>query len=117
SHIIFASQRDGNWELYLMDANGERVRRLTDDPAADTNPAWSPDGGRVAFESTRAGYSDIYVMPAAGGEPINLTNWPYSSEHGPTWSPDGGSLAFYSDRDGEWDIYVMAADGSNIVKL
>jgi Tol biopolymer transport system component len=56
-------------------------------------------------------------MSAIGGEAVNVSNLPWSTERGPTWSPDGGWLAFYSDRDGDWDIYVMASDGSDVVKL
>ena len=101
----------------MIDRDGGNLVRLTVDPADDTNPTWSPDGSRIAFESTRTGYADIFVMPAAGGDAVNLTKTPFSSDHGPTWSPDGGRMAFYSDRDGEWDIYVMALDGSSVVKL
>jgi Tol biopolymer transport system component len=117
TRLAFASKRDGNWEIYTMDRNGDNLTRLTTDPADDTNPAWSPDGSRIAFSSTRDGYAEIYVIPAAGGEAINISKAPFSTEHGPTWSPDGGRIAFYSDRDGEWDIYVMASDGSDPVKL
>jgi Tol biopolymer transport system component len=117
TRIAFASKRDGNWEIYIMDRDGGNLVRLTDHAADDTNPAWSPDGGRIAFASTRDGYPEIYVMPIAGGEAVNISNAPFSSEHGPTWSPDGGRIAFYSDRDGEWDIYIMASDGSDVIKL
>jgi Tol biopolymer transport system component len=118
TRLAFGSYRDGNWEIYTMDRDGSNLLRLTDNPADDSNPAWSPDGGRIAFESTRGeGYTDIYVMPITGGEAVDLTNSPWSTDLGPTWSPDGGRIAFYSDRDGEWDIYVMASDGSNVVKL
>jgi hypothetical protein len=117
TRLAFASKRDGNWEIYTMDRDGSNLVRLTEHPADDTNPAWSPDGSRIAFESLREGYSDIFVAPVIGGEPVNVSNAPFSSEHGPTWSPDGGRIAFYSDRDGEWDIYVMASDGSDVGKL
>lgn len=117
TRIAFASKRDGNWEIYMMDRDGGNLVRLTDHEADDTNPAWSPDGGRIAFASTRDGYPEIYVMAIAGGDAVNVSNAPFSSEHGPTWSPDGGRIAFYSDRDGEWDIYIMASDGSDVVKL
>ena len=117
TRIAFASKRDGNWEIYMMDRDGGNLVRLTDHEADDTNPAWSPDGGRIAFASTRDGYPEIYVMAIAGGDAVNISNAPFSSEHGPTWSPDGGRIAFYSDRDGEWDIYIMASDGSDVLKL
>jgi cytoskeletal protein RodZ len=117
TRLAFASKRDGNWEIYTMDRDGSNLMRLTDHPADDTNPAWSPDGGRIAFASTRDGYAEIYVVAIVGGEAVNLSNAPFSSEYGPTWSPDGGRIAFYSDLDGEWDIYVMASDGSEPVKL
>ena len=117
TRLAFASKRDGNWEIYVMDREGGNLTRLTDHEADDTSPAWSPDGSRIAFASTRDGYPEIYVMPIVGGEAVNISNAPFSSEHGPTWSPDGGRIGFYSDRDGEWDIYVMASDGSEVIKL
>jgi Tol biopolymer transport system component len=115
--IAFASKRDGNWEIYTMDRDGGNLARLTDNPADDTNPAWAPDGSRIAFVSTRDGYAEIYVMSITGGQVTNISNAPYSSEHGPTWSPDGGRIAFYSDRDGSWNIHVMASDGSDVTRL
>jgi Tol biopolymer transport system component len=117
TRLAFATKRDGNWEIYTMDRDGGNLARLTEHPADDTNPAWSPDGSRIAFVSTRDGYAEIYLIPIVGGEAVNISNAPFSSEHGPTWSPDGGRIAFYSDRDGEWDIYVMASDGSDVAKL
>jgi hypothetical protein len=117
TRVAFASKRDGNWEIYTMDRDGGNLARLTDNPADDTNPAWAPDGSRIAFVSTRDGYADIYVMSITGGQATNISNAPYSSEHGPTWSPDGGRLAFYSDRDGGWNIHVMASDGSDVIRL
>ena len=117
TRLAFATKRDGNWEIYTMDRDGGNLARLTKHPADDTNPAWSPDGSRIAFVSTRDGYAEIYLIPIVGGEAVNISNAPFSSEHGPTWSPDGGRIAFYSDRDGEWDIYVMASDGSDVAKL
>ena len=100
-----------------MDRDGSNLMRLTDHPDDDTNPAWSPDGSRIAFESTREGYTEIYVMPVIGGDAVNVSRERGATDLGPTWSPDGSRLAFYSDRDGEWDIYVMTSDGSEVVKL
>ena len=107
-HLAFRSDRDGNAEIYVMNADGSGQTRLTDDPAADELPAWSPDGGRIAFVSDRDGNAEIYVMNVDGSDPINLTKHP-ASDSWPAWSPDGSRILFASDRDGDTEIYVMAA--------
>ncbi len=66
--IAFGSSRDGNEEIYVMDADGSDPGRLTDAPGADANPAWSPQGDRIAFESNRDGNPEVYVMNADGSE-------------------------------------------------
>jgi dipeptidyl aminopeptidase/acylaminoacyl peptidase len=76
TQIVFASNCDGNWEIYVMDADGENQRRLTHHPATDWSPAWSPDGQSIAFESYRGGSGEIYVMDADGKAQCNLTNNP-----------------------------------------
>jgi len=76
-------------------------------------PAWSPDGMRVAFYDG----GEIFVVAGAGGTPLNFTRHA-ADDHGPAWSPDGTRIAFRSDRDGSPELYVMsAADGSNVVRL
>ena len=110
--IAFSSDRDGNYEIYVMDADGSNKQRLTNNPADDKSPSWSPDGSNIAFASYREGNNEIYVMDADGSNQINLTNnlaWDYD----PSWSPDGARIAFASTRDGIYEIYVMDADGSN----
>ena len=71
--IVFVSWRDGNGEVYAMDADGSGPRNLTQDPAKDVRPAWSPDGRRIAFVSRRDGNSEVYVMNADGSGKRNLT--------------------------------------------
>ncbi len=126
--IAFSSYRDGHVrngfptaEIYVMDADGGNQRRLTNNPASDHSPAWSPDGKRIAFISDRDGHpsripgwftSEIYVMNADGSNPQNLTNNP-ADDRKPSWSPDGKRIAFMSYRDGNNEIYVMDADGGN----
>jgi WD40 repeat protein len=115
-HIAFSSYRDGNYEVYVMDADGSNPINLTNDPAIDYESAWSPDGTKIAFQSHRDGNREIYVMNADGWTPINLTDDP-SAECCPGWSPDGTKIAFASLRDGNEEVYVMDADGSNSTRL
>ncbi|MFW6201732.1 MAG: Ig-like domain-containing protein [Gemmatimonadota bacterium] len=114
--IAFVSNRDGDSEIYLMNADGSGVNNLTADPAIDAEPAWSPDGSRIAFRSDRDGNSEIYVMNADGTGQNRLTDDP-SADLAPAWSPDGTRIAFMSNRDGDYDVYVMDADGGNMTQL
>ena len=124
AQIAFVSNRDGNAEIYVMDADGGNQRRLTNNRHDDWSPSWSPDGKRIALVSDRDGHpdvipgwftSEIYVMDNDGGNQQKLTNNP-NDDRSPSWSPDGKQIVFQSDRD-EGDhnieIYVMDADGSN----
>jgi formylglycine-generating enzyme required for sulfatase activity len=114
--IAFVSDRDGNREIYVMNADGSGQTRLTDNPALDWTPAWSPDGTRIAFMSDRDGNPEIYVMNADGSGQTRLTDNP-TLDQLPAWSPDGTLIAFASDRDDNWEIYVMNADGSGQTRL
>lgn len=114
--LTFMSNRDGNWEIYVMEADGKNPRNLTNHPSDDQFPAWSFDGKKIGFRSKRDGNSEIYVMNSDGTNPTNLTNHP-STDSFPSWSPDGKRLAFYSNRDGNWEIYVMDSDGKNVRNL
>ena len=88
SRIVFTSLRDGNNEIYVMDADGGNQENLTNHPAYDGQPDWSPDGTKIAFVSLRDGVSQIYVMNADGKNPIRLTDGP-RWKYDPDWSPDG----------------------------
>ena len=116
STIAFSSDRDGNSEIYVMDADGTDQVNLTNHPAGDFYPAFSPDGTRIAFSSDRDGNSEIYVMDADG---TNLTRLTTSAGQDvePSWSSHGTRIAFSSDRDGDSEIYVMDADGTNLTQL
>ena len=116
ARIAFTSDRDGNTEIYAMNADGSGVTRLTDHSAFDGGAAWSPDGARIAFTSDRGGITDIYAMNADGSGVTNLTNHSAHDSH-PTWSPDGTRIAFASRRDGNAEIYAMNADGSGVTRL
>ena len=109
--IVFASDRDGNSEIYKVTADGTGLTRLTDDPAFDGQPVWSPDGSQILFVSKRDGDTDIYSMKPDGSEVIRLTDDP-AVDHSPAWSPNGELIAFISERGGTPDVYLMRADGS-----
>jgi Tol biopolymer transport system component len=145
--IAFVSTRDGDgeYEIYVMDAEGEIVGspavRLTNDPQAefgqgisDAQIGWSPDSTRLVFVSNRdpdhVDACDIWVMDAVDldGDGIgdnldrltndNIANCDQLDElWGPTWSPDGSRIAFGSVRSGDYEIWVMDADGKNIVNV
>ena len=128
--IVFVSWRDGNGEVYAMDADGNGARNLTQHPAKDVHPAWSPDGRRIAFASRRDGNSEIYVMNADGSGKRNLTR-SRASDDFPTWSPDGRRIAFLRVRVHSptlppgpgvhrwytYQLYVVNADGSGLRRL
>jgi len=125
--IAFTSNRDGNNEIYVMDADvcdasalpapecpDAEVTRRTNHPASDQFPVFSPDGTKIAFQSARDGNQEIYIINAGGsGAPANVTNSP-ALDSLPDFSPDGTRLTFGSNRDGgDVDVWVMQVDGSN----
>lgn len=114
--IAFASERDGDMEIYTMHRDGTSIQQLTDNTASDRGPAWSPDGKAIAFLSDRTGDNEIYWMHANGTGQTRLTFDPGDDEN-PTWSPDGSKIAFISNRDGDYEIYVMNSDGSGVTQL
>src|SRR5262249_23662211 len=94
--IAFVSNRAGNDDIYVMNANGTGLTRLTDNPANDGQPAWSPDVKRVAFVSSRTGNDEIYVMNADGTSVTRLTK-NAAIDRDPAWSPTGTKIAFASN--------------------
>ncbi len=116
--VIFSSNRDGNWELYVAPTDGEssQIQRVTRNSIAiDTDPVWGPHQ-YVAFETTRDGNWELYLLDMLTGQEIRLTDHP-GSDINPSWSPDGSKLAFQSDRDGTWQIYEIDLNTLTLVKL
>lgn len=104
--IAFVSSPDGRADIFLMDVDRGLVRRLTDDPADDLRPAWSPDGRRLIFYSNRDGYWNLYVMRASGLGVQALTTTQQRSGN-PAWSPDGKWIAYDATLAGNLEIYIM----------
>ena len=83
--IIFQSDRDGEYEIYMMDPDGSNVVQLTDNTAADRDPSWSPNGQQIVFHSDRSGAYEIYVMNADGSNVVQLTDNTATSAN-PFWA-------------------------------
>ncbi|MBA2306245.1 MAG: PD40 domain-containing protein [Acidobacteria bacterium] len=137
--IAFSSNRHDpagavrNDEIYVINADGSDLVRLTGNaesgvPGSDVNPAWSPKGDRIAFESNRTGQPEIWVMNADGSEPTRLTNFEAEptpsnvSVTKPTWSPTGDRIAFHRRvglhaMRGHFEIYTMNADGTDLRQI
>jgi len=102
-------------DIYVMDADGSNIRRLTDHWAVDRRPAWSPDGRYIVFDTERAGSREIYIMESHGNNKTNLTERTHDAN--PVWSPDGQYIAFVSFRDGNGEVYRMRTEGSEQINL
>ena len=128
-HIAFISASDPlgkpkRWregdvlDLFVMNADGSNVRRLTEQHGANQDPDWSPDGRTLVFDSYRDGSFDIYSIELDTGRVRRLTDHP-AADARPAFSPDGQHIVFHSTRDdsGPSDLYVMDRDGSNLRRL
>ncbi|NLE75284.1 MAG: hypothetical protein GX605_00850 [Chloroflexi bacterium] len=127
--LLVELERNGNTDIYLIGLDGSSRTNLSNHPAWDGTPCWSPDGRQVAFASDREGSPDIYVMDVDGSNVRRLTSWD-ATEFMPAWSPDGKRIAFASDRAYEErreggtltveagpEIWIMNADGSQPTRL
>ncbi|HZQ13249.1 MAG TPA: hypothetical protein VFB31_10625, partial [Pseudolabrys sp.] len=109
--VIMSLQQGGNANLFVMDLRSKQTTRLTDTPAIDTAPCYSPDGRYICFESDRGGTQQIYVMPANGGaaQRISFGEGQHST---PVWSPRGDYIAFTGQARGQFSIGILKPDGS-----
>ena len=121
SKILFASNREGSMQIYVMNGDGSGMTRLTYSGANDDFPRWSPNGNKVLFQSDRdnpfSGIYDIYVMNADGSGITRLTT-NSNDDSMASWSPDGSKIVFQSFRTGiAYQVYLMNADGAGQVNL
>jgi len=115
SMIAFASNRQGQRQLFVANANGKKVDKVTDLRQMGGRSSWSPDGMKLAFYRGREGDRNIYVINIDGTGLQKLTDG--GDNLGPSWSPDGQWIAFTSFRDGNNEIYIVRPDGSQETRL
>jgi Tol biopolymer transport system component len=120
--LVFDSSRDGNTQIYVMDADGSKQRRLTQDDSDDWGAAWSPTGKQIAFNAAFSGEMQIYVLGVDSNEPlipIALTSDP-GTHITPSWSPDGSHLVFAFQGlgpRGECEIRSIEVSGAEVRNL
>lgn len=121
--IAFHSDRDGEIDIYTMNADGSDVQRLTDAPGRDFEPHWSPDGSTIVFSSDRDDPENahLYLMDADGGNQRRLVTGLEDDQVGARWSPDGQYILFHSNPqvDGlpRFDVFRVRSDGSELTNL
>ncbi|MCZ7627684.1 MAG: hypothetical protein M5U19_00605 [Microthrixaceae bacterium] len=111
---------NGNDDVFVMLIDGTEVTLLTTNPAGDYDHAWSPDGSKLVFTSTRGGTPDLYTMSAAGSSQQPLTGGVGGEDDLPDWSHDGTAIAFdriFGTTGNDYEIWRIGADGSNPVDL
>ncbi|MCE2415739.1 PD40 domain-containing protein [Candidatus Poribacteria bacterium] len=112
--IVFASNRDGNWEIYMMNPDGTRQERLTYDRAVDCEPVISPTGNRILFTSNRGGTRDLYLMDVDGRNIRSLFGVSEAYRTEPAWSPDGKRIVYSQRAFGATNIHTARVDGTFI---
>lgn len=116
--IAFSSDRAGKIMIYVMNADGTGVKRLTFAGRYNSTPSWSPDGKTIAFASLDSNHFDIFTIDANGGNLKRMTdarraNGRPANNESPSWSPDGRHILFTSDRSGKYQLYIVSPDGTN----
>lgn len=109
--LAFSQRYKGNSDIFALSFGQSYPTRLTSHPAADRQPAWSPDGQSIAFASQRDGNWELYIYDLNLGTLTRVTNDP-AYDGNPAWSPDGEWLVYDSYHQNNMDIYVIKVDGS-----
>jgi TolB protein len=117
TRIAFVSQVGRGKEIFVMDYDGERIKRLTNNGSLNLNPSWSPDGKEIAFLSYRSGRPELVILSSSGG-----LRKAYPQQRGelnlaPDWSPDGKKIAFAGSRDGNSEIFVLRVADGQLTRL
>jgi len=115
--IVFTSNRDGNWEIYLSAVETDHIQRVTyNTTAIDRDPTWSPMGNSIVYESNRDGNWNLYLFDVASGVETLLTKSP-NNDVNASWSSDGTKLLFQSDRTDAWQIFELTIATGDIRKI
>jgi len=115
--ITFASDRDGDSEVYIMNNDGSNLVQLTKNNGYDGNPQWSPDGNKLIFDTDRDGPDwDIYIMDADGSNPMPVTA-NSTSDSSVSWSPDGQWLVYIGNIGVNNEIFIIDINGQNQQRL
>lgn len=126
-YVAFASNEAGTFDLYLVRLDGSGRRRVTDGPAEETSPSWSPDGRRLAFWSKTGGTTDLAVLDLRTGAVrlLGVSDRPDGAHHlfAPSWSPRGDWIVFESNRgttpgvEAYTELYLVRPDGTGLRRL
>ncbi len=113
--IAFVGRNDNERSVFVIQADGTGLARLTDGQGSEYSPSWSPDGTRILF-SRHVGNTDIYTIRSDGSEEVRLTELP-SREFSPSWSPDGRNVLFASTSGYATELFVVTAEVGEAVPL
>lgn len=123
TRIVFHSNRTGQYQVFVMNADGSGLRQLTNEPSGAQTPKWSPDGTKIVYASEQNGNTDVWVMRADGTGKIRITDFAGDDGH-PHWSADGQRIIFNSarttpDLSAEWsrqwhEVFSVRLDGTDL---
>lgn len=118
-HAVYSHPVDDQ-NIWSVSLHGQRLSEphpLVASTRRDTQPGYSPDGKRIAFESDRSGSEEVWLCNADGSDPVQLTYFGNAWAGAPRWSPDGEKIAFAANAAGNWDIYVINSGGGKPMRL